>query len=147
MNQDGGLPFDIEEILEVIDQTDVLVIGFPLFPERLMVDFRFADETGPLVRVVPPVASRAERLRELARLRPDFGVPNQHVFFVWPRSLASFRESGIWEEVVNRMEGSGDPRARANSEAAMNDLRALERKALIDAVSGESYQSLWERSR
>jgi hypothetical protein len=146
MNQDNGLPFDLEEIIEVIRTIDVVVIGFTLFPERVLIDSRVKTGVLPMVRVVPPVASRAERMRDLVRLRPEFGVPDQQVFFVWPRSLASFRASGIWDAIVSKLMQDGDPTVQHQIDTAIADLRRLERRALEEAIAGESYQSLWERT-
>ncbi len=145
MDQDNNLPFDIEEVIDVVRRLDVIVIGFPLFPERLLVDARSRDGVPPLVRVVPPVASRAERMRDLVRLRPEFGLPSQHVFFVWPRSITSFRRSGIWDEVVERLTAA-DAAASFQADAALDELRRLERRSLVEAISGDSYQTLWERA-
>lgn len=145
MDQDNNLPFDIEEVIDVVRRLDVIVVGFPLFPERLLIDARHREGVAPLLRVVPPVASRAERMRDLVRLRPEFGLPNQHVFFVWPRSITSFRRSGIWDEIVDRVV-QADAGASFQADAALEELRRLERRSLQEAISGESYQTLWERA-
>ncbi len=146
MNDDASLPFDLQEILDAIDETDVAVIGFPLFPERMMADFRFSDQGGPMIRMVAPVGSRAERMRDLMKLRPEFGMPAQHIFFVWPRSVSSFRESDIWKQIVSKLAGIERHDSTEQCKSLLDDLKGLERKALVDAIRGESYQSLWERT-
>jgi hypothetical protein len=49
---DNGVLVDFEEIGAVIENAGVFSLGFPHFPERLLVDARSNEEEGPLVQVV-----------------------------------------------------------------------------------------------
>jgi hypothetical protein len=135
---------DLEELRRVVDNADVFTIGFRMFPERLIVDTRSADDTPPMVRIVEPVTSVEERFFWLGKERPQFSVPERFTFFIWPHSIRYLEESGLGDLIRNRVYPLDvETREIADSLA---QLRRLERKAEHDAITGRNYHTLWERN-
>ena len=140
MYGEDGQPLDLDELREAIAQSDVLIVGFRAFPERLLVDSRTNGPTGPMVRVVEPVSGVEERLRWLTRRRPQFGLPQRFTFFVWPRSVGYLEETGVAQLLREHVGHDGVPQISA----ALGELHALERSARRAAVSGGPWQTLWQ---
>jgi len=141
-SENGVLP-DLDEVREAIENADVFTVGFPLFPARLLVDTRSRGVDGPLIRIVDPASSVQERFFELGRLRPQFGLPKQFMFFVWPNSVGFLEQSGVLDAIERRC-ATGDNGGVATMCAdAVTTLRQLERDATLAALRRESCKTLW----
>lgn len=143
MFTENGLLIDLDEVGKVVEGCDVFTIGFRIFPQRLIIDSRETDDTGPMVEVVEPVASVEERFHWLGRRRPNFGVPEKFSFFVWPHSLEFLESCGLIERIQGRLRAGERPEVAKMVEAALAELRRLERVAVRQALVGEGYQALW----
>lgn len=143
MYTENGLLVDLVEVEKVVDLCDVFTVIFGLFPERLVVDTRHKGDEGPLVALVEPVASVQERFFWLGQRRPAFGPPENFMFFVWPHSIEFFEESGVAARIGRRCQASGYSEAVTMFEKAMAELRQKERKATLQAVTGEGFRDLW----
>lgn len=147
MYSDDGLTPDLDEVRKVIGHADVFTIGFPLFEERLLVDARCDEVDGPLVRIVSPVSSVQERFYELGRLRPRLSAPEHFVFFIWPHSLRYFEDSGVLDGIQRRCaDNTGRSSVATMCAEAVDTLRGLEHQGIVDAVSGDGYQTIWSAS-
>ncbi len=146
MFTENGVLIDLEEVGKVVDTSDVFTIGFPMFPQRVVIDTRETGEVGPMVRVVEPVATVEERFHWLGRERPEFGAPEGFAFFVWPHSLEFFESSGVPQRVRDRLRASERPQMARMADEALEELRRLERQAVQQALSGEGYHSLWPQA-
>ncbi len=136
--------FDLEETLRALREADVVVIGFGWLQERLLIDGRRNDAEGPYIRVVEPVRSPQERLRELRKLRPGFEDPESFVFFPWAGRVESFVEAELFERVLERC--GGDQTAEDDARAALGRLQELDREDLRQAISGgDKYHTLYQR--
>ena len=138
---------NLEELAQLISSADVLAIGFSRITQRLLVDFRYDHTEGPMVKVVEPVTSVEERVRVLRSTRPRFPTPERFTFFVWPRSVVALKEMGLWDMIVGRCQRSGYRDIDDQCRRAFRELQSIERKEVLDAVSGDRYRSLWERSK
>jgi hypothetical protein len=143
MQSENGLLIDVGQIRHVLENADVFAIGFANFAERLLVDTRRNDDIGPMVRVVEPLASVQERYFWLGRERPSFGAPQGFAFFAWPHSIGFLEQSGIWERIHERTGAATDAAAALQCDNSLEDLKALERVAIQDAIRGRRYVSLW----
>ncbi len=136
---------DVEEVLGVINTSEVFVIMFQHFERRLLVDSRSAGSEGPMIRVVERVRNADERFRDLRRLRPRFPAPDRIVAFQWPRSVKTLVASGIWEAIEERLRtlGAGEWTCKAV-------LAELEREEVMEehkAIRGEEpWRTLWANS-
>jgi hypothetical protein len=147
MRTENGLMIDMSEVASVIDAADVFAMGFRQIPERLLVDTRHDMAVGPLVALVQPLGSVAERFFWLGQQRPTLGVPQRFMFLPWPHSIAFLEESGIWERISKRVLESGHPQAGAMLDQVLRDLKERDHQANLAAVTGVGYQQIWPRQR
>ena len=142
---DYGL--DLDEVMRVIDGAEVLVVRFAILDKRLLIDARTSQEEGPFIALVPKAGSAEERFRSLKQLRPRFPLPDKIMSFLWPRQIETFRSSGLWDRIVQRMVSLGGKEMTPHCDNAYKELEQEERAEVMAAIrGGESYQSLWERS-
>jgi len=148
MLTENGMQIDRGAVEEVLRRADVLTIGFPLFPERLLIDTRANEEAGPFVGVVEPVATVQERYLWLGRHRGMFGAPEAFSFFVWPHTVRTLIRRDVLRTMRDRLEAA-EPGAGAKLDAALEQLAALELDAMRRAIRGEgpAWKSIWERPR
>ena len=138
---------NLGELAQLISAADVLAVGFSKITQRLLVDFRHDHEEGPMIKVVEPVTSVEERVRELRRTRPRFANPEQFTFFVWPKSVAAFKDMGLWEMIIARCLTSEHSSVEETCQRAFEELQTIEHREVLEAISGNRYRSLWERSK
>ena len=143
---DFGL--DIEEVTKVIESAHVLVVRFAIVDKRLLIDTRTNDQEGPFIGVVPKAGSIEERFKSLKRLRPRFALPEKIMSFMWPRHMETFRKSGLWSRIEQRLVGLGDESMVTRCDEVFDELIREEKLEILAAIrGGEGYQSLWERPR
>ena len=70
---DEDFAYDVDQVMENIDEAEVLSVFFPRLRKALVIDARRNDTNGAMVRLMPMVKSPQERLRSVWRLRP--GLP------------------------------------------------------------------------
>jgi len=142
MANDEG--FDLEETLRALREADVVVIGFGWLSERLLIDGRRSEAAGPYVRVVEPVRSPQDRIRQLRKLRPGFGDPESFGFFPWAGRVDAFVAAGLFERILERC--AGDQAAADDARSALRKLFELDREDIRQAIAGgEKYHTLYER--
>ncbi len=145
MGMDNDFSLDHEEIIKTIDSAEVLTFRFVVLGERLLFDTRSSEIDPPLVKLVPRATSVEDRFRALKELRPRFKLPSKISAIWWPKSIESMVNDGIWGAIVRLIDDAGFSKAAEECEAVLEELRASERKELHNALTGEGYQSLWER--
>src|SRR5438067_2163361 len=79
------LGFDLAPILNAIDTADVLIVRFPFFDKRLLIDVRPSEVDPPAVQLVAQASGIEERFRSVKQARPRLPVPERIVSFQWPR--------------------------------------------------------------
>ena len=97
------------------------------------------------MKVVPRASSVEERFRSLKQLRPRFRLPEKISAIWWPKSIASLVERGVWDAIVQRIGGGGFAETARSCDVVLEELRALEQREIVNAISGEGYQVLWEK--
>ena len=148
MDAEELLKAEVAEALRLIEEADVIVIAFSHFDERLLIDVRSNALDGPYIRVVQPLGSAEERLRELHRVRPSFPDTDKLAFFAWPRSINGLKDLGIWALLHQRVTAGNAPEAEGQLGTAFNELKRLEEAETLEAIGGTTrYRSLWERKR
>jgi len=143
---DNDFAIDIDAILEVIDKADVITIRFLILPQRLLIDARCSQSEGPLVRLVPRATSLEERFRSVKELRPRFRLPEKITAIWWPKHVQELVNCGIWDRIVQRVTSAGFPQAAEQCQEALKELVRQEQHEILNAVAGEGYQCLWERT-
>jgi hypothetical protein len=143
---DNGVEADIDAITRNVDEAEVVTFYFPILGKTLLIDTRWSEHVGPMVRIVPMADSSAERLRSLRRLRPELPRPTSLTFIPWNRSVASLTGLGVWEHITRRFADHRDAaRYGETAGACLARLRALEARELRSAVTGERYHTIWTR--
>ena len=144
---EGNFLFEIDEVLRNVQEAEVMSIFFPSFRKALIIDTRSNTEDGPMVRLMPMASSPQDRVRSIRKLRPGFPRLQNLTLIPWQRYVDSLVNLGVWEKIVKRIEESGDPKAIQACDAALTELRRLERQELVAAISGDNYQTIWSASK
>lgn len=142
---DNDFLVDYDEIIKTVQGAEVLIFRFVIIGQRLLIDNRSSELDPPLVKLVPPASSAEERFRSLKQLRPRFRLPEKISAIWWPKFAESLVEHGIWDAVVQRIAEAGFPEAARQCQGVLDELRALERQEIQNAICGEGYHALWER--
>lgn len=142
---DQEFHIDVDEVRLTLDRAEVISLFFPYFRKTLLLDTRRSRVDPPMVRVVPMVASSKERVESLRRLRPRFERPESIALISWPRFVASVKTLGVWQMIVERLTRAGGPQCEVALERCYRELVRQERAEFRRAVTGEGYQTLWQR--
>lgn len=137
----GDFIFDVDNMKQSIDRSDAVSIFFPSFGKALVVDPRSNDERGPMVRIMPMAASPQERLRSIRRHRPGFPRVRNLAVIPWTRYVDSLVRLGIWDALAERLRG--EPDALNDCKRALDELRRMEQREIVNAVTGKDYHTLW----
>lgn len=141
MYGENGPIIDIEEVREAIERADVLTVGFRSFPERLIIDSRSSEAAGSMARVVEPVGGVEERMFWLGRNRPQFELPEQFTFFVWPHSVRFMEQTGVTDVLFAQVH-AGEGAAELTD--ALEELKRLERVSSRSAIDGDQWHTIWD---
>ena len=144
---EGNFLFEIDEVLRNVQEAQVMSIFFPSFRRALIIDTRSNADDGPMVRLMPMASSPQDRVRSIRKLRPGFPRLQNLTLIPWQSYVDSLVNLGVWEKIVKRIEESGDPKAIQACDAALTELRRLERQELVAAISGDNYQTIWSTSK
>ena len=140
---EGNFLFDIDQVIQNVSEAEVMSVFFPTFRRALIIDTRSNESVGPFVRLMPMARSPQDRMRSIRRLRPQFPRPANLTLIPWQRYVDSLVESGVWEQIVDRVGQSGDEAAISSCNQALSDLRQLERDELVSAITGRNYHTIW----
>jgi hypothetical protein len=146
---DGGAEFDITEVLQNIDEAQVVTLYFPFLTKTLLIDTRTDDLGWPLVRLVPIADSAQDRFSSLEELRPELPRPDSITMIPWMRRVESLADLGVWQHLIDRLDGSANGRGatvRAAADDCLCELRELQRREFAAAITGDEYQTLWSRT-
>lgn len=140
---DGNFGLDLQDVMATIDKAEVISLFFPTFRRAVVIDTRSNEDEGPMVRIMPMVASPQERLRTLRRLRRRFPPLHSLTLIPWPRYVDSLVRLGVWQRIVNRFAASGHEQAVKTCGEVLEGLRQLEKDELIAAVRAVNYRTIW----
>ncbi len=141
MRTENGNQIDRDALDRILTGSDLITIGFTLFPERLLVDTRSNATDGQFADMVEPVASVQERYLWLGKHRSGFGAPEGFAFFIWPHTVRGLVERDALAPLKQRLTAE----ALADLEVGIATAAELERQAMIEAVRGsERWPAVWE---
>lgn len=142
---DGAIDLDIERLRDSLRSVDHVL--FRLTPvgvtQRLLVDFRSNDTTGPGVHLLPEVQSFAERLRTIEKVRHGFPVPERLVIVTWPLRIDALQRLDVLDTLRRRLASEDAYEAIRQLDKAYDRLLSLQRDELRRAITGEGYRTLW----
>ena len=140
---EGNFLFDIDNVIQNVSEAEVMSVFFPTFRRALIVDTRSNESAGPFVRLMPMARSPQDRMRSIRRMRPQFPRPANLTLIPWQRYVDSLVESGVWDQIVERVRQSGDEVAVSACNEALSELRQMERDELVSAITGRNYHTIW----
>jgi hypothetical protein len=143
---EGDFEVDLQEVIDCVKTAEVMSIFIPTLRKAVVIDTRSSEAEGPLVRIMPLVASPQERVRSLRRLRPGFPSVRDLTVIPWPRYVNSLVTLGIWDRIIKRFVDSGYQEAATACVAVLEELRRLEKEELAEVVRGQDYHTLWSSS-
>jgi hypothetical protein len=144
---DNDYVLNLDDILHTIETADVVRIRFLLLEKRLLIDNRYNEFEGPLIRLVNRSGSSEESFRNLKRMRPRFPLPDKMTAIWWPKYVNTLSTSGVWAAIVARISNAGFTDAIAQCDEVLRELRQLERQEVRNAISGEGFQTIWQRQQ
>ena len=144
---DNDYVLNLDDILHTIETADVVRIRFLLLEKRLLIDNRYNEFEGPLIRLVNRSGSSEESFRNLKRMRPRFALPDKMTAIWWPKYVNTLSTSGVWGAIVARISNSGFTDAISQCDDVLRELRSLERQEVRNAISGEGFQTIWQRQQ
>jgi hypothetical protein len=65
----------------------------------------------------------------------------------WPKYVNTLSTSGVWAAIVARISNTGFTDAITQCEEVLRELRQLERQEVRNAISGEGFQTIWQRQQ
>jgi hypothetical protein len=144
---DQEFRLDLAEVRQSVGRAEVVTVHFVYFRETLLLDTRRSVSDPPLARIRPAVATVEERLKDIRKLRPRFGRPESITYIPWPKYVASLRESGLWDLLVDRMVSAGGGKAEEELIRLYRRLRRDEWNEYRSAIAGKGYKAVWQRPR
>lgn len=144
---DQEFRLDLAEVCQSVVRAEVITVHFFYFRETLLLDTRRSLSDPPLARIRPAVATVEERLKDIRNLRPRFGRPESITYIPWPKYVASLRESGLWDVLVDRMVAAGGSGAEEELTRLLRRLRRDEWNEYRSAIAGKGYRAVWQRRR
>jgi hypothetical protein len=64
----------------------------------------------------------------------------------WPKYVNTLYTSGVWAAIVKRIADTGFTDAVRQCDDVLRDLLALERQEVRNAITGEGFQTIWQRT-
>lgn len=133
------------QIIEAIRSGEVVCLFFPRIGKTLVLDMRHTIEVPPDVIIDEMVSRPSERLERLAELRPMMPPPDEISIAPWSGSVATLRESGVADAILERCAATGDDSAVQRCRQVFERLQRLERRHLRAIVEGRMARTIWER--
>jgi len=143
---DNDYILNLDEILRTVETAEVVRIRFGLLDKRLLIDNRYSEFEGPLVKVVNRSGSSEESFRSLKRLRPRFPLPEKMTAIMWPKYVSTLQSTGIWNAIVSRVASTGHDESARQCDDVLRELLTLEKQEIRNAISGEGFQTVWQRT-
>jgi hypothetical protein len=143
---DNDYALNLDDILHTVETAEVVRIRFLLLDKRLVIDNRYNEFEGPLVKLVNRAGSSEETFRNLKRLRPRFPLPEKMTAIYWPKYVNTLLTSGVWQAIVSRIEAAGFQDSLRQCDEALQELLEMERREIRNAISGEGFQTVWQRT-
>jgi len=143
---DNDYLLNLDDILRTVETAEVVRIRFGLLDKRLLIDNRYNEFEGPMVKVVNRSGSSEESFRNLKRLRPRFPLPEKMTAIMWPKYVSTLISTGIWDAIVSRVAASGHQESKRQCDEVLSELLNLEKQEIRNAISGEGFQTVWQRT-
>jgi|SRR5215211_2998682 len=143
---DNDYALNIDDIIHTMETAEVVRVRFLLLEKRLLIDNRCNEFEGPMIRIVSRSGSSEESFRNLKRMRPRFPLPEKMTAIWWPKYVNTLYTSGVWAAIVQRIADTGFTESVRRCDEVLRELILLERQEIKNAIIGEGFQTIWQRS-
>ncbi len=141
---DGQSRFNVEQLHESLLNVDHALIRLtPIVTQRLLVDFRSNEQSGPAAVILPEVKSLQERLLSIERARPGFPRPERINVIVWPLRVDALERLGVLRVLRDRFAELDAFDALRQLDDAFEELLRLERAEQRRAITAEGDETHW----
>ena len=89
------------------------------------------------------VSSIEERLRSVARLRPNFPRPSDMAVIPWFGYVDSLTNVGVWHVIMERLVDSAQKDSVKELSDVMKQLKKLENEEMAEVIKGNRYETIW----
>jgi hypothetical protein len=79
-------------------------------------------------------------------MRPRFPLPEKMTAIFWPKYANTLRSTGVWSAIVQRVEATGFNDSLRQCDEVMQEMLEMERREIRNAISGEGFQTVWQRT-
>ena len=77
---------------------------------------------------------------------PSASLPDKMTAIWWPKYVDTLCTTGVWNALVQRVAEAGYADSVNQCDEVLRELRNLERQEIRNAISGEGFQTIWQRS-
>jgi hypothetical protein len=64
----------------------------------------------------------------------------------WPKYVNTLYSTGVWNAIVQRIAASGFNESVNQCDAVLQELLQLEKREIRNAIVGEGFQTVWQRT-
>jgi hypothetical protein len=65
---------------------------------------------------------------------------------MWPKYVTTLLSTGVWDAIVSRVAAAGHGDSTRQCEQVLAELLELEKREIRNAISGEGFQTVWQRT-
>jgi hypothetical protein len=65
---------------------------------------------------------------------------------MWPKYVSTLQSTGVWNAIVTRVAGAGHEDSTRQCDDVLKELLTLEKQEIRNAISGEGFQTVWQRT-
>jgi len=143
---DENFVSDIDELMQIIQDSDLLILHFPTLAKALVVDPRFNDSSAPIIRLLPVASPSVHLVKSYRRFRSGFPKVKKMSLIPWFGFVQSLKSSGIWEKIEQRCSEGNFPNTAGELNAIIESLESLQATELKNAVFSEKYHTIWSNN-
>ena len=136
---------NLEDANRTILSSKLVSIFFPFLGKSVIVDSRINNTDGPVIFLTEMVKTPEERMASLMQIRPNFPKIEEIVLIPWVRYVMTLESSGIWENIVNKLEKLGHENIHSNADEILKSIIELEKKYLMAVIEGPYWETLWTK--
>ena len=143
---DENFVSDIDELMQIIKDSDLLILHFPTLAKALVVDPRFNDSSAPILRLLPVATPSAHLVKSYRRFRSGFPKIKKMSLIPWFGFVQSLKSSGVWEKIEQRCLEGNFPNTKSELDGIITSLETLQATELENAIASEKYHTIWSNN-
>ncbi|MQG19021.1 MAG: hypothetical protein FI687_04530 [SAR202 cluster bacterium] len=143
---DENFVSDINDLMQIIEDSDLLVLHFPTLGKALVIDPRFSESSTPIIRLLPAGTPTAHLVKSYRRFRSGFPKVKKMSLIPWFGFVQSLKTSGVWEKIEQRCFQANFPGTKTELDSAIKELESLQIIELKNAIGSKKYHTIWSNN-